>query len=89
MSGASQLPCTVCLNSLTLSYHGAVGPGCAHRMYGRIGTMIHVGLPMAAARCATDVQDEMTRSHVSMAAFVSSHVRSHGWNRCMGEYASR
>ena len=40
--------------------------------------MIHVRTPMAPARCATDVQDEITRSHLATSRWVSRHVSSDG-----------
>ena len=49
-------------NSRMVGYHGVSLRPIIHRQSGQRATIIQTGLPIAAARCATDVSTQMTRS---------------------------
>lgn len=65
-------------NSRAVGYHGLSVRLSIQRQHGTYGIMIHVGLPIEAARCATAVSALITRSSVSMIAAVWAKSSSCG-----------
>ena len=57
-----------CRNSVALGYRRVSCPSPPHRQSGSKGRAIAIALPIAPARCATDVSTETTSCSLSMAA---------------------
>src|SRR5271169_541906 len=72
----SQFPGFFWRKSRTLEYHDERSPDLSQRQSGPAWTTIQVGLPIAPATCATDVQTVTTRSRLEITAAVSAKSSS-------------
>lgn len=70
----SQSPGVGCRNRRMLGYQGLSIRSSIHRQSGEKGSSTQTGLPMAPAKCATEVSTLMIKSRCAIAAAVSPKV---------------
>src|SRR5260221_12676605 len=70
----SQSPGVGCLNKRTLGYQGVSVLSCIQRQSAGLGSIIHVGIPSAAAAWPIEVSTVITRSRFLITAIVSINL---------------